>query len=66
MPPEYLPKHKGYPIIVMNEDDMKGRRSWDSNFSFKCHNGLSPHIEILEKLPEKEVEECIYSLLNKE
>ncbi|WP_099189611.1 hypothetical protein [Tepidibacter mesophilus] len=66
MPPEYLPKLKGCPIIVMKEDNIKGRRSWDSNFSSKCHDGLSPHIEILEKLTEKEVEEWIDSLLNKE
>lgn len=59
MPPEYIPKHKGFPVIVIKEDPLKGRRSWDSHFIFKCHEALSPRIEILESLTEQEVEEWL-------
>lgn len=63
MPPEYIPRVDGYPIIVMNEDGFSGNRSWDSNFAFKCHDALSPSIEILDKLTENEVEEWIEKIL---
>ncbi|WP_280634513.1 hypothetical protein [Clostridium beijerinckii] len=43
----------------MKEDPLKGRRSWDSYFIFKCHQALSPRIEILESLTEQEVEEWL-------
>ncbi|CUU48443.1 hypothetical protein [Clostridium beijerinckii] len=59
MPPEYIPKYKGFPVIIMKEDPLKGRRSWDSYFIFKCHQALSPRIEILESLTEPEVEEWL-------
>ncbi len=62
MPPEYIPQYKGCPILIMSEDSISGRISWDSNFTFKCHDGLDPHIEILDELSRNQVDEILEDL----
>lgn len=66
MPPKYIPQYKGCPILIMSEDSISGRISWDSNFTFKCHDGLDPHIEILDELSENQVNEILEALSSME
>lgn len=63
MPPIYLGR---IPVVVMKKDGTYYSRAWDSNFCFKYHDSLSPKVEILEKLSEKEVVEWIERLSTEE
>ena len=62
MPPEYIPQYKGCPIIIMSKGLEDRRMSWDSNFTFKCHDGMDPHIEILDELSTDEVDKILEDL----
>lgn len=54
MPPEAIPQIDGRAVILMDQKGMFGGRSWDVSFISKCHDALSPFVQIEKELSQKE------------
>lgn len=65
MPPEAIPRFEGEAMVIMDAKGMFGSRSWDVSFIAKCHDALTPYMQITRELSKDEVDSRMDKIKNR-